>query len=78
MYNKMQRGGRERRGSTIGVKNPERLIADILEIEYVEGTTRRFRVKHVDGDTTQTVEYEAETSHDCVEIISKLKFILAH
>ena len=78
MYNKKSsgRGGRERRGSTAGVKNPERLIADILEIEYVEGTTTRFKLKHNEGDTTQTLEYEAETSHDCVEIISKLKYIL--
>lgn len=81
MYNKKSggqyRGGRERRGSTVGVKNPERLITDILELEYVEGTTTRFRLKHVEpGDTTQTLEYEAETSHDCVEIMTKLRFIL--
>ena len=80
MYNKLSnkksggqyRGGRKRRGSTAGVQNPERLITDILELEYVEGTTTRFRLK----DADQTWEYEAETSHDCVEIMTKLRFIL--
>ena len=65
-------GGRKRRGSTAGVQNPERLITDILELEYVEGTTTRFRLK----DADQTWEYQAETSHDFVEIMTKLRFIL--
>jgi hypothetical protein len=76
MYNKKLGKGRERRGSTVGVTNPERLITNILEIEYVDGTSTNFRLKHAEGDSTQTLEYEAETPHDCVEIVSKLKYIL--
>ena len=75
MYNKKGRG-KERRGSTVGVTNPERMISNILEIEYVDGTSTNFKLKHLEGDSTQTLEYEAETPHDCVEIVSKLKYIL--
>ena len=70
MYNK--RVSRERRGSTAGVTNPERFIHEILMIEYVEGTTTNFRLKF----STQILEYETQTPHDCVEIVTKLKYIL--
>ena len=41
-------------------------------IEYVEGTTTNFRLKF----STQILEYETQTPHDCVEIVTKLKYIL--
>ena len=75
MYNK--KVSRERRGSTAGVTNPERFINEILMIEYVDGTTTNFRLKwNQGGDSTQILEYETETPHDCVEIVTKLKYIM--
>ena len=77
IYNKkINDATKQRRGSTIGVRRPERPITDVKSIEYVEGVPTNFKLTHAEGDGQQVLEYEAETPHECVEIVVKIKTIL--
>lgn len=77
IYNKkISDGSKQRRGSVSGVRRAERLITDVKSIEYVEGVPTNFKITHAEGDGQQVLEYEAETPHECVEIVVKIKTIL--
>ena len=77
IYNKkIKDGTKQRLGSTKGVRREERLITDVKSIEYVEGVPTNFKLSHAEGDGQQVLEYEAETPHECVEIVVKIKTIL--
>ena len=61
-----------------GVKN-ERAIKDILDIEFIPGSSAGIVITYKEGDSgTTKIDYEAETPRDAAEIVAKITYIRKH
>jgi len=68
--------GQLRGGNISGVQRAEREISSIVKIERLNHDEKTFRITWCDHNDIYYIEYTCDTSRECAEIVSKVKFIL--
>lgn len=73
-----KRGQNIRVSAVTGVYRAEREIANIRKVDIVaeELDHRTFRINWVDGREAYDIDYTCDTTRECLEIVTKLKYIM--